>query len=84
MPTISSFYGIVIIMHVRSKEHNPPHIHAITSEFEAPFSIASGELMAGFFPPKARELVKEFILMHQTELSKMWEDGKSSKLPPLV
>ncbi|MBR5098874.1 MAG: DUF4160 domain-containing protein [Spirochaetales bacterium] len=84
MPTISSFYGIIIFMHVRGKDHNPPHIHAVTSEYEAPFSIASGELMAGFFPAKARALVKEFVLMHQSELLKMWEDGKSSRLPPLA
>ncbi|MBO4424281.1 MAG: DUF4160 domain-containing protein, partial [Spirochaetales bacterium] len=36
MPTISAFYGIIIFMNVRKKEHNPPHIHAITSEYEAP------------------------------------------------
>jgi len=30
MPTISYFYGIIIVMYLRNKEHNPPHIHAIT------------------------------------------------------
>ena len=29
MPVISRFYGIVIKMYLRQKEHNPPHIHAI-------------------------------------------------------
>jgi hypothetical protein len=29
MPTISYFYGIIIVMYLRNKEHNPPHIHAI-------------------------------------------------------
>ena len=28
MPTISSFYGIIIVMYLRNKEHNPPHNHA--------------------------------------------------------
>ena len=28
MPTISVFYGITIMMYLRNKEHNPPHIHA--------------------------------------------------------
>lgn len=27
MPTISVFYGIYIMMYLRNKEHNPPHIH---------------------------------------------------------
>ena len=84
MPTISSFYGIIIFMNVRDKEHNPPHIHAITAEYEAPFIIASGELMRGYFPPKAKALVKEFVLLHQSELLKMWEDGKGRRLPPLA
>ncbi|MBQ5391901.1 MAG: DUF4160 domain-containing protein, partial [Spirochaetales bacterium] len=61
MPTISHFYGIIIVMYLRDKEHNPPHIHAITSQFDSPFSIESGEIMGGVFPTKAKALVKEFI-----------------------
>ena len=45
MPTISYFYGIIIVMYLRNKEHNPPHIHAITQDFDAPFLVATGELM---------------------------------------
>ena len=84
MPTISHFYGIVIVMYLRDKEHNPPHVHAITSDFDAPFSIASGELMEGQFPPKASGMVREFIMKYRDELLKMWEDGEFKKLPPLV
>ena len=58
MPTISHFYGITIVMYLRYKEHNPPHIHAITQDFDAPFSIDTGEIMDGFFPPKAKAMVK--------------------------
>ena len=43
MPTISYFYGIIIVMYLRSKEHNPPHVHAITQDLDAPFLIATGE-----------------------------------------
>lgn len=46
MPTISHFYGITIVMYLRYKEHNPPHIHAITQDFDAPFSIETGEWTA--------------------------------------
>ena len=45
MPTISSFYGIIMVMYLRNKEHDPPHIHAITQDFDAPFLIADGEIM---------------------------------------
>ena len=63
MPTISHFYGITIVMYLRYKEHNPPHILAITQDFDAPFFIETGEIMEGEFPPKAKALVKEFVLM---------------------
>ena len=83
MPTISHFYGIIIVMYLRNKEHNPPHIHAITQDFDAPFLIATGDIMEGEFPSKAKELVKEFILKYQAELNRMWETEQYIKLPPL-
>ena len=84
MPTIAHFYGIIIVMYLRNKEHNPPHIHAITQEYDAPFSLKTGELMEGSFPPKASVMVKEFILKNQQELLEMWETEVYRKLPPLV
>lgn len=83
MPTISHFYGIIIVMYLRNKEHNPPHVHAITQDFDAPFLIETGEIMEGEFPQKAKAMVKEFILMYQKELLEMWETEKYTKLPPL-
>lgn len=83
MPTISSFYGIIIVMYLRGKEHNPPHVHAITQDFDAPFLISSGEIIDGEFPQKAKALVKEFILKNQSELLEMWKSGQYKKLPPL-
>ena len=83
MPTISSFYGITIIMFLKDKEHNPPHIHAVSQDYEAPFLIETGEIMEGYFPPKAKALVKEFVLLYKTELEEMWESEKYIKLPPL-
>ena len=58
MPTICHFKGIIIVMYLRNKEHNPPHVHAITQDFDAPFLIQSGEMMEGYFPLKAKELVR--------------------------
>ena len=83
MPTISYFYGIIIVMYLRYKEHNPPHIHAITQDFDGPFRISDGELMDGEFPPKAKAMVKEFVLKYQKELEEMWETEQYRKLPPL-
>ena len=83
MPTISTFYGIIVLMHLTRKEHNPPHIHALYQEYEATFYISSGELMNGTFPTNGAELVKKFILQNQKELLEMWETEKYKKLPPL-
>lgn len=84
MPTICHFYGITIVMYFRNKEHNPPHVHAITQEYDAPFSIATGDLLDGEFPPKAQLMVKEFINIHKEELKEMWETEKYKRLPPLT
>lgn len=70
-------------MNLRNKEHNPPHIHAVTNDFAAPFRLSTGELMEGEFLSKAKALVKEFILKYQNELLEMWETEKYVKLPPL-
>lgn len=83
MPTISSFHGIIIVMYLRNKEHNPPHVHAITKDFDAPFLISSGEIMEGEFPAKEKILVKKFINKYRSELEEMWEKEKYRKLPPL-
>lgn len=83
MPTISSFYGITIVMYLRNKEHNPPHIHAITQDFAAPFLISTGEIMDGEFPVKAQTMVKEFIQKYRKELEEMWTTEKYIKLPPI-
>lgn len=83
MPTICHFYGIIIVMYLRNKEHNPPHIHAITQEYDAPFLIETGEIIDGYFPEKGQALVKEFVLRYQKELEEMWENERYYKLPPL-
>ena len=51
MPVISRFYGIVIKMYLRKKEHNPPHIHAIYGEYIGMFVISNGEMFEGDMPP---------------------------------
>ena len=68
---------------MKVERKGPPHVHAITQDFDAPFLIATGEIMEGEFPPKAKELVKEFIMTYQKELEEMWETETYRKLPPL-
>lgn len=80
MPTISIIRGIIILMHLTNKEHNPPHIHAIYGEYEATFYINDGLLYEGFFPKAESKIVKRFVNIHSKELLKMWETGIYKKL----
>ena len=83
MPTISQFYGILIMMHLTRKEHNPPHVHAYYGDYEATFDISTGQLLYGRFPSSGEELVKKFIFTYQNELKEMWETEVYKKLPPI-
>jgi len=83
MPTISTFYGIIILMHLVEKEHKPPHIHAIYGDNEATFSILTGEKLEGAFPRKGQKLVRAFIKLHKNKLLEMWSTGQYDKLPGL-
>lgn len=83
MPSISTFYGIVIMMYLKDKEHNPPHIHAFYGDDAASFLISNGELLEGDFPTRAKKMVKEFVLKYKKELFDMWETGKYTKLKGL-
>ena len=80
MPTISIFYGITIMMYLKNKEHNPPHIHAFYNNHSATFLIADGELWEGEFPKRAKKMVKEFINKYEKELLEMWETEQYVKL----
>ena len=45
MPTISSFYGILIQLFWR--EHGPPHFHALYAEHEEQIAIHTLEIIEG-------------------------------------
>lgn len=83
MPTISTFYGIIIMMYLKDKEHNPPHIHAFYGEKVASFYISNGDIFEGDFPKRAQKMVKEFILKYKNELLTMWNTGQYKKLKGL-
>ncbi len=70
-------------MHLRNKEHNPPHIHAVYGDDEATFFIESGEIYEGSFPTNGKKLVKEFIKVNKEKLLEMWITEKYEKIPPI-
>ena len=83
MPVISRFYGIVIKMYLRQKEHNPPHIHANYGEYVGMFSLQDGEMFEGDIPNKGQIFVKEFIEYYRERLLRMWETQEFEVLPPI-
>lgn len=83
MPEISRFYGIVIKMFFKPKEHEPSHIHALYSEHIGIFNLQTMEMIEGDLPKKAQELVMEWLQKNQKDLLEMWESQSLRKLPPL-
>ncbi|MCQ2507605.1 MAG: DUF4160 domain-containing protein [Dorea sp.] len=83
MPEISRFYGIVIKMFFKPKEHEPSHLHALYGEHIGIFNLQTMKMTEGDLPKKAQELVVEWMTEHQSELLDMWEQQTLRKLPPL-
>jgi hypothetical protein len=82
MPEVTRFYGIVIHIYF-SREHNPPHFHAVYGSREGAFCIKTLNMLYGNLPSKAQTLVKEWATKYQNELMAMWETKQRQKLQPL-
>ena len=83
MPEISRFYGIIIKMFFKPKEHEPSHIHALYGEYVGIFDLETLEMTDGDLPQKAQQLVKEWLSLNKNHLIRMWKSQKIEKLPPL-
>ena len=83
MPEICRFYGIVIKMFFKPKEHEPSHIHALYGEHIGIFDLRTMEMTEGDLPLRAQQLVKAWLQENQDKLITMWNTQKLEKLPPL-
>ncbi len=83
MPEISRFYGIVIKMFFKPKEHEPSHIHALYGEYMGEINIRTLEMIEGDLPVKAQNLVREWLALYSDQLQAMWDSQVLEKLPPL-
>ena len=79
MPTISTFFGIIITMYF--KEHNPPHFHAAYGDAEGVYTINPIGLQKGKLPRRADALVREWAVEHQAELLENWNRMRRSETP---
>lgn len=82
MPTISAFYGIVI--HMYWDEDAPPHIHALYAEYEVIVDIRTLAVTGGSFPRRALAMVKEWAVLHQSELMENWKLCEKMQPPKKV
>jgi hypothetical protein len=74
MPTISMFYGILIMMYFYDdKRHSRPHIHAEYGDESAAIAIEDGAVLAGLLPPAKMKLVQAWIEIHRDELMADWK-----------
>ena len=64
-----------------------PHFHAIYGEHEAVFEIATGLIIAGELPNRARAMVEDWVAAHRAELQQDWDLAVASQpllpVPPL-
>lgn len=71
MPTLSTFYGILIQMYWQ--DHPPPHFHALYADHEAIIDIHTLDVIAGSLPRRALALVLEWAQEHRKELMEDWD-----------
>jgi hypothetical protein len=77
MPRISKYYGIAIYMYY--KDHAPPHFHAMYGEHEVVIEIATANVLDGFFPRRALNLVSEWAKLHRDELTDNWNRARANQ-----
>ena len=83
MPVISRFYGILIKMYFSQSEHGVPHFHAVYAEFNGVFAIDTLEMIEGDLPIRSQKLIKEWGMLYQSELLRMWQNNEFKQLPGL-
>jgi len=77
MPTISSFFGILIRMYY--KEHGIPHFHADYQGERATFTFDGAPLAGSLGSRTALRLVREWTLAHTEELEANWERARQGE-----
>ena len=82
MPTLKIIDGVKIDIY--SREHPPPHFHAIYAEFEVEIDIRTLEVLRGQLPKRALALVLEWAADHRTELMEDWNLCQAKQLPKKI
>ena len=82
MPTISMFYGIIILMfYFDNKKHYRPHIHTQYGEYMAIVAIDDGTVLEGELPKSKMKLVQAWLEIHKDELMADWQLAVAGQQP---
>ena len=74
MPSISSFFGLVVYMYfLDNRQHHQPHIHVRYQGDEVVVSIPDGKVLDGKIPANKMKLLSAWIEIHQQELMTDWD-----------
>ena len=71
MPTIALIEGVKIMLY--SREHPPPHFHAVYAEFEELIEIETFATYVGKIPLNKRKKVIEWAVENQSLLRKVFK-----------
>lgn len=82
MPTISTFYGILIQMFW--SDHAPPHFHALYAEHEVLIDIRTLDILEGQMPRRALALILEWAQEHRAEPMEDWEQCTRNQPPKKI
>jgi hypothetical protein len=72
MPVIHRFDGVAIRMYFG--DHNPPHVHVVSPDFDALMAIADGRILRGSLPNGVEIYARAWVFAKQSELLVMWEN----------
>lgn len=84
MPELSRFYGLVVKMFFRQKEHNPPHFHVSYGSFVGIVNLETLQMEEGDLPDRAMAMIREWASKHRDELLEVWETQQFRKIEPLA
>lgn len=70
MPEITRFYGIVIKMFFKPKEHEPSHIHALYGEYVGIFDLKTLKMTKAICRTKHRSLLRNGCFKTKMNFSK--------------
>jgi uncharacterized protein DUF4160 len=70
MPAIQDFASFKIVMYF--KDHNPPHVHVVATDFEAQVTIETLEIIAGQLAPNVRSEAFAWIAGNKDGLMVRW------------